>query len=164
MTLWDRLPELLAAGVSAFKIEGRLKEPEYVALTTRCYRRALGAALEGKPFVLEPEQFEELEVAFSRGFSSGWLDGPRPHALVPGKNTAKRGVPVGAVGHVRGDRVLVRLTRSVRRGQGVVFEELHDQDAEQGGRIYEIFVNRRSVNRPTPSRRSSWPSAGTISI
>jgi putative protease len=147
LALWDRLPELLAAGVSALKIEGRLKEPEYVALTTRCYRRALDAALEGKPFALKPEQVEELEVAFSRGFSSGWLDGPRPHALVPGKNTAKRGVPIGLVKAVRGNRVLVRLTRSVRRGQGIVFEELHDQDAEQGGRIYEIFMNRQSVEQ-----------------
>ena len=116
-----------------------------MALTTRCYRRALDAALEGKPFALEPERIEELEVAFSRGFSSGWIDGPRPHALVPGTNTAKRGVPIGLVEEVRGDRVIVRLSRSVRRGQGVVFEELHDQDSEQGGRIYEIFVNRQSV-------------------
>jgi len=85
LALWDRLPELLAAGVSAVKIEGRLKEPEYVALATRCYRHALDAALEGKPFVLEPERVEELEVAFSRGFSRGWFDGPRPHALVPGQ-------------------------------------------------------------------------------
>jgi putative protease len=145
LALWDRLPELLAAGISALKIEGRLKEPEYVALTTRCYRRALDAALEGKPFTLEPERLEELETTFSRGFLTGWIDGPRPHILVPGKNTAKRGVPIAEVAGVSGDRVMVRLTRSVRRGQGVVFEELHDQDAEQGGRIYEIFVNRRSV-------------------
>ena len=145
LALWDRLPELLAAGVSAIKIEGRLKEPEYVALATCCYRRALDAALEGRPFSLEPQRVEDLEAAFSRGFSSGWFDGPQPHALVSGKNTAKRGVPIGTVAAVRGDRVLVRLSRSVRRGQGVVFEELHDQDAEQGGRIYEIFLNRRSV-------------------
>jgi U32 family peptidase len=145
LALWDRLPELLAAGVSALKIEGRLKEPEYVALTTRCYRQALDAALYGRPFALEPERIEELEVAFSRGFSPGWLDGPHPHALVSGKNTAKRGVPIGTVTTVSGDRVFVRLTRSVRRGQGVVFEELHDQDAEQGGRIYEIFLSKQSV-------------------
>jgi U32 family peptidase len=147
LALCDRLPELLAAGVSALKIEGRLKEPEYVALTTRCYRRALDAALAGKPFVLEPERLEELEVAFSRGFSRGWLDGPRPHTLVPGKYTAKRGVPIGLVKAVRGDRVLIRLIRSVRRGQGIVFGELHDQDAEQGGRIYEIFLDGRSVEQ-----------------
>jgi U32 family peptidase len=151
LALWDRLPELLAAGVSALKIEGRMKEPEYVALATRCYRQALDAALLGKPFALEADRVEELEVAFSRGFSSGWLDGPHPHALVSGKNTAKRGVPIGTVTAVSGDRILVRLTRSVRRGQGVVFEDLHDQDSEQGGRIYEIFLNRQSVEHADAS-------------
>jgi putative protease len=143
--LWDRLPDLLAAGVSAIKIEGRLKEPEYVALTTQCYRRALDAALEGRPFKLEPQCVEELEVAFSRGFSSGWFDGPRPYALVPGKNTAKRGVLIGTVSDLRVDRVRAGLIRSVRRGHGIVFEDPHNQDAEQGGRIYEIFLNGQSV-------------------
>jgi U32 family peptidase len=145
LALWDWLPELLAAGVSAIKIEGRMKEPEYVALVTRCYRQALDAALQHEPFVLEPERIEEMEVAFSRGFSAGWLEGPQPQVLVPGKYTAKRGIPIGSVSAIHGDRVLVRLTRTVRRGQGVVFEEKHDQDSEQGGRIYEIFVDRRSV-------------------
>ena len=45
----ERVPELLAAGVRSFKIEGRLKSPEYVAATTRAYRRALEAALNNKP-------------------------------------------------------------------------------------------------------------------
>jgi len=144
--LWDRLPDLLAAGVSAIKIEGRMKEPEYVALTTQCYRRALDAALAGRPFKLEAQRVEELEVAFSRGFSAGWIDGPRPQALVPGENTAKRGVLIGTVSDLRVDRIRAGLIRSVRRGQGIVFEELHNQDAEQGGRIYEIFVNGQSVS------------------
>ena len=145
LALWDRLPELLSAGVSAIKIEGRMKEPEYVALVTRCYRQALDAALQHMPFVIDPERIEEMEVAFSRGFSSGWMDGPRPHALVPGKYTAKRGIPIGTVSSVQGDRVLVHLSRSAQRGQGIVFEEKHNQDGEQGGRIYEIFLDGRPV-------------------
>ncbi len=154
LALWDRLQELLAAGVSAIKIEGRLKGPEYVALAVRCYRSALDAALEGKPFALVPEQVEELEVAFSRGFSAGWIDGPCPHELVSGETTAKRGVPIGLVDSVRGDHVLVHLIRSARRGQGVVFEELRDQDSEQGGRIYEIYVNRRPVKQADAESRA----------
>jgi hypothetical protein len=42
----DLVPELLRAGVSCLKIEGRLKGPEYVALTTAMYRRAVDAAWE----------------------------------------------------------------------------------------------------------------------
>ncbi|GLC64650.1 Peptidase U32 [Pleodorina starrii] len=42
----EQVPELIRAGVSCFKIEGRLKGPEYVALTTQVYRRAVDAAWE----------------------------------------------------------------------------------------------------------------------
>ncbi|GIL60544.1 hypothetical protein Vafri_15096 [Volvox africanus] len=40
----EQVPELILAGVSCFKIEGRLKGPEYVALTTQVYRKAVDAA------------------------------------------------------------------------------------------------------------------------
>ena len=39
------IPELLRRGVTAFKIEGRLKSPEYVAATTQVYRKAIDAAV-----------------------------------------------------------------------------------------------------------------------
>ena len=44
LAAYDRLPELIAAGVSALKIEGRLKPAEYVAVVTRHYRAAIDAA------------------------------------------------------------------------------------------------------------------------
>ncbi|MBR3943518.1 MAG: U32 family peptidase, partial [Akkermansia sp.] len=44
----ERVPQMLAAGVRSFKIEGRLKSPAYVAATTRAYRRALDAAMAGQ--------------------------------------------------------------------------------------------------------------------
>jgi putative protease len=66
-------PELLAAGVAALKIEGRLKTPEYVANITRHYRRAIDAAVAGRPVAFTPKEVEEMELSFSRGFSPGWL-------------------------------------------------------------------------------------------
>ena len=40
----DSIPSLIKAGVSCLKIEGRLKGPEYVAVTTQAYRQAVDAA------------------------------------------------------------------------------------------------------------------------
>jgi collagenase-like PrtC family protease len=45
----EQIPALLAAGVACLKIEGRLKGPEYVALTTRVYRDAVDAAWAALP-------------------------------------------------------------------------------------------------------------------
>ena len=72
----ERVPELLAAGVKSFKIEGRLKSPEYVAATTRAYRRALDAALEQKAPSPARQRADlyAMQMSFSRGFRpGGWM-------------------------------------------------------------------------------------------
>ena len=86
-----------------------------------------------------------METAFSRGFCHGWLDGPDHRSLVSGEGSAKRGVLLGEVRGVRGERILVELSGPVRRGDGVVFEDDRSLAAEQGGRVYEIFQHRRSI-------------------
>lgn len=131
--------ELIDAGVGCFKIEGRLKTPEYVANVTRHYRRAIDAAVAGAPAQFTRRDETELELSFSRGFSPGWLGGCDHKMLVPGKSSAKRGVPVGEVVDVllRG-RVVVRLAGPLRAGDGVVFEGGRLEGAEQGGRVFAL--------------------------
>jgi len=138
------VPELMAAGVASLKIEGRLKAPEYVAAITRRYREAIDTALAGEPVVFSPRQIEEMELTFSRGFSPGWLEGCDHKMLVPATSSAKRGVLVGRVRAVSRQRVTVELTGSVKRGDGVAFTAAAD-DGPQGGRVYELFRDGRSV-------------------
>jgi putative protease len=153
LAAYDRLPELIAAGVSALKIEGRLKPPEYVASVTRHYRNAIDAAVKSieagessanRPYA-DPSAVAEMETTFSRGFSHGWLDGPNHQTLVSGESSTHRGTYLGEVHGMRGERVLVELAGPVQRGDGLVFEGDRSQSAEQGGRVYEIFQDRRSV-------------------
>ena len=159
LAAYDRLPQLIAAGVSALKIEGRMKPAEYVACVTRHYRTAIDAACgvavpaaSSEPMQarrphhqLGAEEVAEMELAFSRGFCHGWLDGPDHQALVSGLSSAKRGTRLGTVKAIRGERVVVQLAGPIRRGDGVVLEGDRSQAAEQGGRVYEVFQNRRSV-------------------
>jgi len=63
--------ELLDAGVTSLKIEGRLKSPEYVASITRHYRQAIDSAVSGNPVLFEPKQIEEMELTFSTRILSG---------------------------------------------------------------------------------------------
>jgi putative protease len=133
----DLVPELIAAGVDALKIEGRLKSAQYVAAVTRQYRRAIDEALAGRRLQLTSQEIEELEVSFSRGFSHGWLKG-RDRGLVPGHGSAKRGMLVGTVRAVRNGRVTVELTGEIKRGDGVVFEGDRSRESEQGGRVYDV--------------------------
>lgn len=137
--------DLIDAGVISFKIEGRLKTPEYVANITRHYRRAIDAAMAGRKVDFTAEEVREMELSFSRGFSRGWLQGCDHKMLVPGLSSTKRGVLLGEIVDVSSRSVEVRLAAPLRRGDGIVFEGDRTTNSEQGGRVYEILRRRVRV-------------------
>ncbi|MBL9152909.1 MAG: U32 family peptidase [Verrucomicrobiales bacterium] len=139
----DQIPALLEAGVTSFKIEGRLKSPEYVAAVTRVYRRALDEA----GYRATPRDRYELEMAFSRGLSSGWLEGIDNQSLVHARFGKKRGAYIGEIAAVGPDWVEVEARVPVKNGDGVVFDTGGDTEREQGGRIYEIQGRRLFFQR-----------------
>jgi len=151
LSAWDLVPELIAAGVNSLKIEGRMKSPQYVASVTRQYRLAIDEGVAGRRVPSLPEQLLELESPFSRGLSHGWLAG-RNLQIVDGRHSANRGILVGKVTSVHGDRVAVALTAPLRRGDGVAFPSIQGEAHDQGGRVYEIFDRKRSVKEVAAGR------------
>ena len=73
MCMIAHIPELLEAGVSSFKIEGRMKSSYYAAVVTNAYRHAIDAALKGCP--LDPVWVEETEKVSHRPYSTGFYYG-----------------------------------------------------------------------------------------
>lgn len=146
LAAFDLTRELMDAGVSSFKIEGRLKTPEYVANTVQHYRRAIDEAVAGRAAEFSRQEVNDLEMSFSRGFSPGWLGGCDHKMLVPALSSAKRGVLLGEVVSCYAGRISVRLETSVAAGDGVVFEGDRANDDEQGGRVFEIFKNAERVS------------------
>jgi len=141
LAAYDLLPELLAAGVSCFKIEGRMKGPEYVANVVEKYRRALDAAVEHRPFPLTSRDEEELRYSFSRGFSHGFLKGSDHQELVHGLYPGHRGVLVGRVEevHARARHVLVRAEPDAPRlkaGDRILFDQGKPEDDEPRGGLH----------------------------
>ena len=71
----DLLPTLVNLGITCFKIEGRLKNPEYVSTVTRIYRKYIDLAQSDKPYVIDEKDRKDLLQVFNRGgFSKGYLD------------------------------------------------------------------------------------------
>ena len=94
----DELDAMAEAGVYSFKIEGRLKRPEYVAVVTRAYRKALDALLEGKFTPADPEEKESLTQIFSRGgFTLGYPGADRDAAIIDPARVKPVGVKIGTV-------------------------------------------------------------------
>lgn len=138
----NEIPALLARGVVSFKIEGRLKSPEYVAAVCQVYRKALDAALAGRPFQPAPADRYQLEMTFSRGLYSGWLHGVNHQELVSARFAKKRGPFAGCIERVGRGFVELAAKIVLQPGDGVVFDTGADTNAEQGGRIFEIRGHR----------------------
>ena len=142
------LPELVRAGVSSLKIEGRLKSPEYVASITKVYRKALDdLRFTNDDFRAadEPARQSEIvnrkyetEMSFSRGLFTGWFGGTDNQKLVHARFGKKRGVFLGDVAKVLSEGVVIHLQAPLKLGDGVVFDAGRPDEKEEGGRVYEI--------------------------
>jgi len=135
----DVLPDLVRAGVTSLKIEGRLKSPEYVASITRVYRRALDtlAGETAAPPAATDARYE-LQMAFSRGLYTGWFRGIQNQELAHARFGTKRGVLLGDVTRVEGESVALRLLAPLKPGDGLVFDAGRPEDREEGGRVYQV--------------------------
>ena len=149
----DLVGDMVKIGVSCFKIEGRLKSAQYVAATTQAYRAALDAAINRQAFEPSREQMLAMQQSFSRGFSHGFLSGVNHQELVQGRFPKSRGVKLGKVVGRSQNGVTVELdavelklnstslsgtTVPIKPGDGVVFDEGHPDQDEQGGRVIEV--------------------------
>ena len=66
----DYIPKLIESGVKCFKIEGRMKNPEYVATVTRIYRKYIDLAYSNEEYIIDENDRKELLQVFNRGMSS----------------------------------------------------------------------------------------------
>lgn len=111
------LPEFVAAGVASLKIEGRMKNPDYVFNVVRVWRRALDMLRDDTwdaGAVAELER--ELGRSFNRGFTDAYLRGRSGAELMSFERAINQGVRVGrlvAVGH---EEVTVELDAAVAAG------------------------------------------------
>lgn len=134
----DIMPELIEAGVTSFKIEGRMKTPEYVANVVSKYRQAIDRYFDRDSTPPSKEEIRELQQSFSRGFTHGFLDGTNNKQLLDGTFPKSRGVYLGRVQQVLRDGVVCKLEAPVKRGDGIVFDAGDPTKKEEGGRVYDL--------------------------
>ncbi|WP_322923938.1 DUF3656 domain-containing U32 family peptidase [Paenibacillus campi] len=134
----DIMPQLIEAGVTSFKIEGRLKSPTYVANVVSKYRKAIDRYFDGDDTPISTEDIRELQQSFSRGFTHGFLEGTNNKQLVDGTFPKSRGVYLGRVEKILRDGVVCRLEAPLKRGDGIVFDAGDPTQKEEGGRIYDL--------------------------
>ena len=175
-----KLEELREIGVESLKVEGRLKSPEYVAAVSHAYRKALEKLNEygyknvaenngncadanensaennkncATDLGLNAQDLEPLEVLFSRGLNTGWLDGVNHQELVDGSFSNHHGELIGTVVQVERGSVIVELEDkpvpcTLLPGDGILFEEYRaePEPRQTGSRLYKATWSASAHN------------------
>lgn len=140
----EAVPELIRAGVDSFKIEGRMKKPEYVAVCVRAYREIVDAVLDGKysDGLVDAYKNEMVEVFNRGGFTRGYYYQKNGKDMISVKNSGNTGVLIGNVTDIYKNQIQVKLNKTVYKGDILVLNGRKDKitltcnvDAEQGKRI-----------------------------
>ncbi|MGQ9921496.1 MAG: peptidase U32 family protein [Desulfobacca sp.] len=104
----DLIPQLAVLGITAIKLEGRMKSGEYVARVVQAYRQVLDSPPADLPQAVAAAQ-ELLAQTYSRRTTSGFFRGAQPADLLAPTETGNIGLLVGELTHVVEGRGVVRL-------------------------------------------------------
>lgn len=122
------IPELVRSGVGALKIEGRMKNPDYVYNVVRCYRRALDDAAAGLAVDIDGLE-AQLARSFNRGFSTEYLQGASGSELMSWERSCNQGLRAGVVVERRYEEVVVELERAVDEGDTLEIRYIPGEEA-----------------------------------
>ena len=137
------IPQLINAGVSCLKIEGRMKSPEYVATVTRIYRKYIDLAYSQKDYIIDQNDIDELMQVFNRGgFSSANFESTPNRNYVFKEKPNNIGIYIGNVSKLNKEKGLVRLTlkNNVQIGDKISFEK-----EEHKYTISELMCNNNNL-------------------
>jgi putative protease len=149
LNLSDRLEELLDAGASSLKIEGRLKEVAYVKDVTAYYRQRLDAIFKRRKEYVRASSGRVqttftplLEKSFNRGFTHHFLEG-RSADIFSFDTPKSLGEEVGTVKEIRGNYLTVAGVKAFHNGDGLCY-------LDEKGVLHGFRVNRVDNNKLYP--------------
>lgn len=121
MCMIDSLDELIEAGVTSLKIEGRMKSAEYVATVVRIYRKYIDEYYKYGTYKVSVEDREELLQAYNRGkFTTGYFYGYPKETILTEKSPKHQGIKIGKViGKAKNKLIKVELEKALQIGDRI---------------------------------------------
>ena len=142
LNMIHHLPDLIRAGVTSLKIEGRMKRPEYVATVVRQYRQAIDAYYAGSQFDKKLADKNLLQI-FNRDFTTGYFYGNQGADLMSHVRPDNRGVLIADVMKVENKKVWVQLHDTLSVGDGYL---LYNQRGEEiAGKVQEMSIKGKAI-------------------
>lgn len=143
----EHIGELIEAGVHSFKIEGRMKRPEYVGSVVKAYRKAIDEYLHKQKSSLENDIYQ-MKSMFNRDYTNGYIF--HDQYIVKGDYSGNKGIIIGKViGYKKKEkRVVIELSDTLKQGDSIVFENI-----DKGRPINKIFHNQKLVSNATTNNQ-----------
>lgn len=146
----NKLEDLVEAGVSSFKIEGRLKDISYVKNITAFYNLKLNQIVEKSEGRFERSSYGKVEVkfnpkadkSFNRGFTNYFLDSRKPFKIASLLTPKSQGEEIKKI-------------EDLNNGDGISFYD-------KGGNFTGVNINKIEKGRIIPARKIEIPSTATI--
>ena len=108
-----RMKELMASSIDSFKVEGRMKIPEYVGFITRFYKKIM------QSFEVDPKEEKKLSLLFNRKFTEGYLF---QDEIMNFKTSNHQGIGIGKVLDWNKSKIKIKLTDTLEQEDGIRFE------------------------------------------
>lgn len=141
----EYLGELIESGVDSFKIEGRMKRPEYVYTVVKLYRKAIDEYCQTKTINIKKEELLELQKIFNRGFTKGFLFHETEKNLMNQKRPNHIGIPIGKVISYQKGFATLSLNDRLQNGDGIRVLGIEDI----GTTITKILKDGKQVKEVT---------------
>jgi len=139
----ELLPELIKAGVTSFKIEGRMKSAEYVARVVAAYRLVLDAPARERKNALRQAE-EQLSLSFGRQTTRGFLTGFVPTDIAVSSQQGTLGRHLGDIVSLRAGMIGFKVNDRLHVGDRLRIQPQNDQ-AGTGFTVREIFIGQKKV-------------------
>ena len=143
------LPELVKSGVTCFKIEGRMKTPEYVATVTRIYTKYLDKILNNENYIIDQNDIKDLQLVFNRGgFSNGYLETAPNKDLVYKEKPNHMGIYLGKILKFNPNKghITLRLENNLAIGDKISTD---NNGVSNNYTISEMMVNNSNIKSAT---------------
>ena len=117
----ENIEKIFDTGVKSLKIEGRMKRPEYVAVVTSRYRKAIDNYINNKITTDKKTLKEDLEAIFNRKFTSGYLMSKNGSDIINLDKPNNVGVKVGEVlsFNLKKNKLKIKLSGKLSKGDGI---------------------------------------------
>ena len=157
----EHVGELIDAGVSSLKIEGRMKSKEYVYKVVSLYRKAIDSYYSNGKIVIDKTDMLELKKIFNREYTKGFLNNAINEEIINGYRPNHMGVEVGRIIKYNNGIAQIKLSDKVTIGSGL---RVIGKNSDVGIHVNDFYINKKLVKEGNAGDIISIKINDTVSV